>query len=160
MERVDRERVGGEGAEAQAALLAQMQNWLAESAAPGEGAPLELRLWTPLEGLALLAMSGEMDMSNAHELPATLAPLLRQQAQRVIVDLSQMSFIDSTGIRAVVTVTNGARESGGEVVLAAPSENVARTFEIVKLRDFVPIVDSVAAALGVLGPRADDPRLQ
>ncbi len=113
--------------------------------APSE--QLVVGLWRPSEEMCVVALAGEMDMNNADELPRELAALVPSEAYSLIVELSHLSFIDSTGIRAVAAVAGVIKAGGGTVVLAAPTQNVARVFEIVKLDELVAVAPSLEDAI-------------
>jgi anti-anti-sigma factor len=93
----------------------------------------------PLERLSVVALAGELDLACAPELSRALADLAGTGCDRVVVELSELSFIDSTGIKALIAAARAMEEEGGALTLSAPTPNVARVFEIVKLSDVIPI---------------------
>jgi anti-sigma B factor antagonist len=110
---------------------------------------LVVGLWRPREEMCVVALAGEMDMSNAEELRRELAGRVPSGPYSLIVELSQLSFIDSTGIRAVAAVAGDVKAGGGTVVLAGPTQHVARVFEIVKLDELVAVAPSLEDAIVV-----------
>jgi len=76
-----------------------------------------------------------------------LAELMTQGASRIVVDLSGVSFIDSTGINALVVSCDAVSTAGGSVIFAAPSEQTARLFELLRLTDVVTVEESLDEAL-------------
>ncbi len=79
---------------------------------------------------ALVAVTGEVDVSNAAQLRAALEEVADAGASRTTVDLAQVSYIDSTGIGVLVGATNRAAEAGRSLVVANPQRNVARVFSM------------------------------
>lgn len=77
-------------------------------------------------GCALVAVSGEVDVSNAAELRAALDARLSAAPAELVVDLAQVPYIDSTGIGVLVGAAHRASEGGGRLVVANPQKNVAR----------------------------------
>ena len=73
--------------------------------------------------------------------------LERSDVRAVAVDLSELTFIDSSGISTIATAVHEARARGGSMVVAAPDGDVRRVFDIVRFGDFVPLEDSLSAAL-------------
>lgn len=77
-------------------------------------------------------LSGEVD---AHTAPALAAALATLPDGVVTVDVADVSFMDSSGLRVLLEATTRARGSGGEVVLARPTSAIIRLVEISGLAD-------------------------
>ncbi len=71
-------------------------------------------------------VSGEVDVSNADELRAALDGCLDEGASGLVVDISDVPYIDSTGIGVLVGVAHRAGERGASFEVARPQRNVAR----------------------------------
>ena len=71
-------------------------------------------------------VSGEVDVSNADELRAALDQCLASDADDLTVDLSEVPYIDSTGIGVLVGAAHRAAEKGVRLEVARPQRNVAR----------------------------------
>ena len=69
---------------------------------------------------ATVTVRGELDCASAHLLADELGELLRAGTRRIVVDLAEMTFIDSTGLATLVWALRAAREDGGDLVLRAP----------------------------------------
>lgn len=101
-----------------------------------------------LEHVRLVAFHGELDYADAAAAGEALrAALTGDRTRMLIVDLGALDFIDSSGINEIVAIAKAAKALGRELVVAAPNDNVARVFEIVRLGDVVRIEPSVAVAL-------------
>ena len=82
---------------------------------------MDLRLRTKQnDGTDIVEVSGELEMHAAPELRAELQRVCAVEKPRVLIDLSQVSFIDSTGIGVLVGGLKRAREAGGALVLVCP----------------------------------------
>lgn len=81
---------------------------------------------------ARVRVHGEVDAMSVGELAAALERLVASGATDMAVDLSDVPFIDSTGINALIT-TNGQLVGRGRVVIEAASPPVRRTFTIAGL---------------------------
>jgi len=115
-----------------------------------EGAPSEeliVGVWEPWSGLCVVALRGEMDMSNAAALSRAVGRHVGAASFDLIVELSQLTFIDSCGITELVKLSKTLDVEGGVIVLAAPTAPVARLFGIVKLGDRLVIAESLEDAL-------------
>jgi anti-anti-sigma factor len=87
--------------------------------------------------LHLIALSGELDMSNAQELRASLGSALGP----TVVDLSDVTYLDSTALYELALL----RRRVGAVVLVVPSPQIRRTLEIVGFTKTFRIVESGAS---------------
>ena len=83
---------------------------------------------------------GEIDFGSQGELERTLSDLCAQ-LQRLELDLSGVSFIDSSGLAMLLSMRNLCAESGGMLILHAPSETVRRVFDLAGLSAAFTIVD-------------------
>lgn len=92
------------------------------------------------DGAQIVSLRGELDLANVPTAETALEGAL-QRGRRVIVDMRELQFIDSTGIALLVT----ALGHGGEAELGfVPSESQAvnRVLELTGLADRLPLVDA------------------
>ncbi len=92
---------------------------------------------------------GEVDILTASELSRALATLRGREPLHVVVDLSRVTFIDSSGINALVMAARSIEADGGTATFAAPADEVRRVFEIIHLDEIVTLVESVETALAI-----------
>jgi anti-sigma B factor antagonist len=84
----------------------------------------------------VLSVSGELDMSSAPRLGSAVSEATAFDAvRRVILDLSGTEFIDSSGLRAMLSAREEFESRGCEFTLRAPSPAVTRLLEITALAD-------------------------
>jgi anti-sigma B factor antagonist len=96
----------------------------------------ELVLTTDRNGdQVVLAVQGELDAYTAPALEDHIAALLAEQTKELLLDLSQTAFLDSSGLRALLTVHRRLEGSGGRLELREASEPVLRLLEITGLRE-------------------------
>ena len=95
----------------------------------------------------VVAVAGELDVHTAPILLTELEPLSRRAGIALIVDLSAVPFIDSTGLGVLVTTLKHVREVGGslDVVVAAP--RVLKVFALTGLDVVIPLHATLAEAL-------------
>lgn len=86
-----------------------------------------------VEGRAVVAVAGELDLATAPQLRERLALLSEAGKNQVTLDLTHLDFIDSTGLSVLVMVFNRAQAAGGSIVIRNPSMSVMRIFEITGL---------------------------
>ena len=85
-------------------------------------------------GARLLAIRGELDVATAHLLGDKLNILLGEHSS-VELDMSGLSFIDSTGLGVLVRATEVADQSGRDLTIGALSEPVMRVVELTGLSE-------------------------
>jgi anti-sigma B factor antagonist len=98
----------------------------------------------------LVAPEGEVDALTAPTLGRRLLGLLEDGKTGLIVDLSRVTFMDSTGIGVILHALRRLSQCGGHLVLVCPSERALRPFQITGLVDRVQIFHSRAEAVGGL----------
>ena len=84
-----------------------------------------------------VALDGELDFATALGVELRLEEAIRQ-ADRVVVDLSNLDFIDSTGLRTLLESHAAARREGVQLELVPGPEAVQRVFEVAGLLDELP----------------------
>lgn len=111
------------------------------------------------EGVAVVALVGELDAATSAELQAELARFAEGQATTVLVDLSELGFIDSSGLNALAASARSIEASGGSLTLAGASAHIQQVFDIVHLATQVRIEPSVEDAVRALrSPPSDTTR--
>lgn len=101
-------------------------------------------------GAVVVRLAGEIDMSSAHLLTSQLAELATQRISAVILDATQVTFIDSTGLHALVEGKRTLHDHEVQIFLV-PSRQVRRVLELVfpdKL--FATRLESVDEALAAM----------
>ena len=101
-----------------------------------------LKVETAHDGLVcVLAVAGELDMFTVANLAESAAAALRTPAERFVLDLSQLSFVDCCGARALAAITR-ALPAGCPVIVRSVSPAVRRVMDLMRLnlelRDVVP----------------------
>jgi stage II sporulation protein AA (anti-sigma F factor antagonist) len=86
------------------------------------------------EGQALVSISGDLDPHTATQLSDALGPLHKDDdIRRVVLDLGRTGFIDSSGLRTILSADEQLRKRGATLVLRSPSDAVMRLLEITDL---------------------------
>jgi anti-anti-sigma factor len=80
-----------------------------------------------------LRLIGEMDAGTVEIFRNAIAELKEAGAERVILDLGELDFIDSTGLGALVAAHKRFREAGGDLVLSGVRPRVAKLLELTGL---------------------------
>jgi anti-sigma B factor antagonist len=85
--------------------------------------------------------SGELDIATAPEFEAELLRVEATDAHTIVLDLSALEFIDTTGIRLILEAGARSRSDGHRLVLLRPGARVFRVFEICGMADRLPFAD-------------------
>jgi anti-sigma B factor antagonist len=86
--------------------------------------------------------TGEIDLAVADEFRATVLEAL-SRADRVAIDFSEVTFLDSTGLSVIATALKETKALGNQLVLVGLSERTRRLLEITGMIDIVDIRDSL-----------------
>ena len=102
------------------------------------------------DGHIVVALHGELDQVDAASVAAALTAVAAVAARgpEIIVDLAALTFIDSSGVAALAHGRREARRAGGNLVLAAPQQQVRRVLAITRLADAFSVHASVDEATG------------
>ena len=108
----------------------------------------EIQVESETVGDALVARPvGEIDLSRAPSLRLKLAELQKQRPAKLIIDLEQVPYMDSSGVATLVEAMQTARRANTKLVLCAMQEKVRSIFEIARLDMVFTIVVSQEEAV-------------
>jgi anti-sigma B factor antagonist len=107
----------------------------------------------PRSGTAVLALNGDADLHSANELRARLGAAIEAGAVVVVVDLSEVTFIDSMALGVLLEAMKRLRARGGVLHIVGPRPDVRRIFEITLLDRIFPLDATRSEALAA---RAED----
>jgi anti-sigma B factor antagonist len=99
--------------------------------------------------VVVVSVGGELDMATAPQLQDQITDLLDRGLSRLVFDLTDLSFCDSTGLSVFVRAKNSTDDAGGTVRLAAPQRGVRRILEVsglVEVLHTYATVDEAASA--------------
>jgi anti-sigma B factor antagonist len=100
--------------------------------------PPDLTTSVDREGdVTVLRVAGEVDLVNAHELAAALAAAAPDDGGQLLVDLTEVPFMDSTGLRSIMEMRDRLEREGRPPLRVRVDESgpVARLLDLVGLRD-------------------------
>jgi anti-anti-sigma factor len=92
--------------------------------------------------VVLVEVEGEVDAHTARSLDKTLKELLAQGHRRLVLDGSQMGFISSAGLRAIMFAEREASEHGGQVRVCGLNAQARRIFEMAGLDECLHLSDT------------------
>jgi anti-sigma B factor antagonist len=97
----------------------------------------------------LLQLEGEIDLHISPEVTESLRSMIEKKPKLLVVDLEKVTYLDSSGLAALIEAMQSVQEYGGKFALAGVHENVHHIFEIARLDQvflIFPDVDSALAA--------------
>jgi anti-sigma B factor antagonist len=95
----------------------------------------------------VVSVAGELDMATAPQLQDQISDLLEKGRNRLVFDLAEVSFCDSTGLSVFVRAKNSTDDLGGVVRLAAPQRGVLRILEVSGLVEVLQTYSTVDEAV-------------
>lgn len=103
-------------------------------------------------GVTILRMEGSiLGGPEATELNTSLHKLLDGKKKRIVVDLSGVSLMNSSGLGMLIGAVTTMRNAGGDLKIAAASEKVAQVFKITKVEKVMELHDTVKGAVESYG---------
>jgi anti-sigma B factor antagonist len=109
---------------------------------------VDLTMETRREGDAVVvALRGEVTVFSSPALRERLEAEAGEAPRRVVLDLSEVRYVDSSGVATFVEALRQIRSRGGDMVLACTSERVRGVIEIARLDTLFPMADTVEEAL-------------
>jgi anti-sigma B factor antagonist len=104
----------------------------------------------------VLAVRGEIDLFTAPELKQVLAEAIQAGRNRIIVDLTETSFLDSTALGVLIGAVKRLRSRHGALAIVNVDENIAKTFEITGLDQIFTILATREEAVEAVGVAHDN----
>jgi len=95
----------------------------------------------------VLPLKGEIDLHVSPVVTASLTAMIEKKPKRMVVDLSEVTYIDSAGLAALIQAMQKVEGYGGKFLLAGLQETVRSIFEISRLDQVFQIFPDTEAAL-------------
>ncbi|MBB0990265.1 STAS domain-containing protein [Dietzia kunjamensis] len=99
-----------------------------------------------LDHSVVVQPTGRLNMVAAPRLRDQLRQLVEGGSRHLVVDLSTTEFIDSSGLGALISGLKAARQAGGDLRIAAPTEQVRRVLTLTKLDKVLAAHETAEAA--------------
>ena len=111
--------------------------------ASGQYTPFQISVAGTADG-TVIALVGELDLATAPALEEEVVHARSGSPGRIVLDLGGIEFIDSTGLRILLSLRNDAKRNGHPLVLVPPRPAARRIFEITVTRELFDWVDDPA----------------
>ena len=106
-----------------------------------------VELLRPSDHVVVVQLQGELDIDSARQFKTAVFTGIAEGATRVIVDLGEVIFVDSTALGVVASGVRSIDAQGGTLDIVCGDENITRLFEITGLDRVLQIYGSRAEAL-------------
>jgi len=109
---------------------------------------MQINLTNPRPGVAVLALDGRLNLVSAPQLRTAITEAVDGGRTRVVVDLSAVGFMDSSGLGVLIAGLKKARQQGGDLRITGVTQQVATVLQLTNLDRVLQAHDGVEEALG------------
>jgi anti-anti-sigma factor len=99
------------------------------------------------DGAAVVRLNGRLDLLSAADVKGRLGQVVAQGDRRIVVDLNDVSFVDSSGLGALIGGLKAARQAGGDLRIARPPQQAQTILELTTLNRVLRPYATVEEAL-------------
>lgn len=107
---------------------------------------IDIDVQTRPDGVGVVVPRGRLNMTSARQLKEVLADLVGSGTSRIVVDMAETTFLDSSGLGALIGGLKSARQAGGDLRVARPTAAVVSVFQLTNLDRVLRARDSVDTA--------------
>jgi anti-sigma B factor antagonist len=94
---------------------------------------IEIDMFRRPDGVAVVVPQGRLNMVAARQMKDLLATLVSEGSSRIVVDLERTTFLDSSGLGALIGGLKSARQAGGDLRIARPTPEVMTVFTLTNM---------------------------
>lgn len=98
-------------------------------------------------GLTVCHIDGEVDINSSPDIKKSFDKLISKKTPKIVINLSKVAYVDSSGLATLVEILKGMRTYGGRIRLASLSPKIKSLFEITKLEKLFEIMGSEEEAI-------------
>ena len=102
-------------------------------------------------GVTILNLDGEIDVSHAPRLRKTLTQLIEDNCQRLLIDLTEVVYLDSAGLSVLIAAHRKAQNTGASLGLVGPQQPIRQVFNITGVDKVILIFATLEEGLKALG---------
>jgi anti-anti-sigma factor len=112
---------------------------------------LQMDIQMPAPGVAVARFMGPITLgSSLHAADAQLQKAIREGAAKVVLDMTEVPYMDSAGLGVLVQASGMAKQQGGDLRLCGVSERVAELIKMTRTESLLPMDADVEASLAAL----------
>jgi anti-sigma B factor antagonist len=107
-----------------------------------------------VDDACVIRIEGELDIAGCPALELALQEARQSQAERILLDLQEVTFMDARGLRAILEASRRSTSNGNRVQIARGNGLLARLFRLTELDKVMPLTDyGLSPAIGGATPR-------
>jgi anti-sigma B factor antagonist len=126
-------------------------------ARPADSQPFSIDMPSPVRGVAIVAVAGEIDVASSPAFEEALAAAVRDRDQAgVCVDLTDVTFMDSSGLSALVRAVERHKRLGSSLAVATSDSRITTLFEVSRLDHVLRLYPTRDAAVLGLDRRSGE----
>lgn len=99
-----------------------------------------------IDGVDLLILQGRLDVSTAKDIKEKISSLTRKNRVKLVIDMADVHFIDSSGLGSLVSSLRSVNKLGGDIKIASLQDQVRAIFELTRLDRIFEIFNEREAA--------------
>lgn len=99
------------------------------------------------DGVTVFSLDGRVDSTGAGEMDAALQQAAAEGKRKMVLDMSNVTYINSAGLRTLADILTQNRANGGDLLLVTLNPKVERVFRIIGFDKFFEIYDDVDQAV-------------
>ena len=112
---------------------------------------MQIKNSTTTEGVEVILVEGEIDMNVSPKFREALLTVFKKESKGIVVDLSGVPFMDSSGIATLVEGLRWSKKEGARFLLVGLQDNVSHTLKLAKLDAFFEILPNQEEAVTSIG---------
>ena len=97
--------------------------------------------------ITILVLTGRLDVTTTPMLEAKFDAVFASGAKKILIDCTELDYISSAGLRALLTAAKTAKKTNGRIVLASLNKNVKQIFEISGFTSIFDVYESGQSAI-------------
>jgi anti-anti-sigma factor len=94
-----------------------------------------------LKGFLRISVTGEMEAYDAESFESDVLEMIKEGSRKIIIDLNELKYISSSGLRAILNIRSQLQREGGRLVLASLKDKVLEVFRVSKLLTVFEVVE-------------------
>lgn len=98
----------------------------------------------PVADWQVLEVSGEVDLATVAELEKGIKAVLEERSSSLVIDLSETSFMDSTGLRVLITADRQFKEADRRVAIVVKPGPISRLIDVSGMSDVLHVIGDTA----------------
>lgn len=99
------------------------------------------------DGTTVFTLEGRVDSQGAIDMDMSLSAAVEEGKSKMVLDMAEVNYISSAGLRTLADVVTKNREAGGDLKLVAVNQRVLRVLRIIGFDRFFSIYDTVEEAI-------------